>query len=97
MVSAVGGVSPYMVVVNDMDTTSFTSDVTLMLLGGTEMIDVYDAHMCLVSSEEDIDYVNSMDTTFYVHTGDSADLAICSGNVRYNVSRWFIFFLLRFE
>ena len=34
MVIAAGGVDPYMVVVNDMDTTAFHIRFTLMLLGG---------------------------------------------------------------
>jgi hypothetical protein len=74
MVSATGGVAPYMVVVNDMDTTSFAASTTLMLGGGMQMIDVYDSHMCLMSFDETLDYAYSLDTTFYVHPGEMAEL-----------------------
>jgi hypothetical protein len=74
MISASGGVAPYMVVVNDMDTTTFAASTTLMLGGGIQMIDVYDSHMCLMSYQEDLDYVYSMDTTLYAYPGESAEI-----------------------
>lgn len=72
MVSATGGVAPYMVVVNDTDTTEFDASTTLMLGGGDYTINVYDQHMCANSFEEAIDYIYSLDTTFNIYYGDSA-------------------------
>ncbi|MBN2634822.1 MAG: T9SS type A sorting domain-containing protein [Prolixibacteraceae bacterium] len=90
MVSATGGVAPYMVVVNDTDTTEFDASTTLMLGGGDYTINVYDQHMCVNSFEEEIDYIYSLDTTFNIYYGDSAHVVYAPAMIDTFVTQSFV-------
>lgn len=70
MVTATGGVSPYMVVVDDMDTVEFAATTTLMLGGGAHSVDVYDAHLCMQEYTFNLAYAYSVDTTFYIYPSE---------------------------
>ncbi len=70
MVVAAGGVAPYSYMVNG----EVAEGTTLLLGGGTHIIQAMDAHECMDADTITLAYPMSVDTTFNIFVGDTAYL-----------------------
>lgn len=68
-VSVGGGVGPYVITVDGVEVAAGT----VLLGGGTHVIEATDAHSCVVSQEMQIAYGTSLDTTITIYEGETAD------------------------